>query len=405
MRNKEVCLILGAGAGAVFNISTGDSFARHVLRIKGENDLVETVIRNHYKSKLESYSCAKELWYPKYQTSHIGIDSLLKCAIMKSLQKKNKEFDTKIMHENYVKLHAKKVRSAKKKKDLIYSNPNYMGILDESFHTLISPKTLGPHKFWRVLATYTAAYLTICMDVLKKEEPPKKDDYNRLLQDPCVTYKEIENKISLDFCEVDSYYKVLRDYSHKLNAAVITTNYTPICEIVLNGKTVKPTNQVDSDNTVKIAYIHGRLNWFECPYTLQVYDTECEDDREAFEKYLLFPYIFIQSGVKPIVERKQLEEYCKALQLLDDASEVAIIGYSLNVDDNHLNSLLHSYAMRNGSCRRITYFAFEDFNMDKQAICEKLRIPQEKTANLNIIHINKDKSTKEFDSYLASLSK
>jgi hypothetical protein len=159
---------------------------------------------------------------------------------------------------------------------------------------------------------------------------------------------------------------------------------TPVCEktLVHAQKQLKQ----DSFNQNKIAYVHGRLNWFECPYTLQVYDSQDEADQNAFNNYLLFPYIFIQSGIKPVVERKQLNEYRKALKYFDDADELVILGYNLNVDDNHQNSLLHSFVLRDG--KKVTYFNYENTGFIKKNLKEKLRICEGENVKVEIININ-----------------
>ena len=54
---------------------------------------------------------------------------------------------------------------------------------------------------------------------------------------------------------------------------------------------------------------------------------------------LLFPYIFIQSGIKPIVEEIIINEYSKAISYLKEVDKIIIVGFRLNYDDNHINSL------------------------------------------------------------------
>jgi len=154
----------------------------------------------------------------------------------------------------------------------------------------------------------------------------------------------------------------------------------------------------DNFNHNHIVYVHGRLNWFECPYTLQVYDSQDEADQNAFNNYLLFPYIFIQSGIKPVVERKQLNEYRKALKFFDEADELVILGYNLNVDGNHLNSLFHSFVLRDG--KKVTYFNYNNEDFIEQYLKQRLRVYESEKVNVEIININGQNGLEVFEDFV-----
>ena len=127
----------------------------------------------------------------------------------------------------------------------------------------------------------------------------------------------------------------------------------------------------------KIAYIHGRLNWFESPYNLQVYDVS----REQLPNELCFPYLFIQSGIKPIVDAVQINEYAKMLQLLRDSEQLVIVGYRLNSDDNHINGIIKTYLNQ----KEVVYLDF-DKGTTENDILKRLRLDTNK--NLKYIKID-----------------
>lgn len=58
--------------------------------------------------------------------------------------------------------------SEEQKQKLINNHTSYMGLIDEHFHTLIYPKSLGVQKFWNVVCCYTRAYLYLTKQMLDK---------------------------------------------------------------------------------------------------------------------------------------------------------------------------------------------------------------------------------------------
>ncbi len=392
MTKEKICFLFGAGTEISYNISKSEEFAKSVLRLHDESKVLDEVIRDYYTDRL---NFCKDQWYPDFRNEKFPIDKLLKNSIKKQWMFENREIENKKIYEEAVEEEAWRFQSEEEKHKQVSNYPSYMGILDENFHTIVSPKALGPCKFWRVIITYTTAYLLICMDILGIK-PDEKEKMSALLSKPEETYRRIESTIDESMLNKNSYYKILGDYGQKLSYNIITTNYTPICEKVLLS-IQKKTKQC-TFNQVHIAYIHGKLNWFECPYTLQVYDSQDDADQEAFNNYLFFPYLFIQSGIKPVVERKQLNEYRKALKFFDEADERVILGYNLNVDDNHLNSLLHSFVLRD--VKKVTYFNYENTGFIEKNLKEKLRICEGESVNVEIININGQNGSEVFEDFV-----
>ena len=140
------------------------------------------------------------------------------------------------------------------------------------------------------------------------------------------------------------------------------------------------------------AYIHGKINLFESPYENKIYDIT--DERFEYPKDIIFPYLFIQSGIKPVIDQYQLNEYSKMLQMLDEAQTLIIVGYRLNPDDNHINSLIRSFITDNRKNNKVIFF---DFNGEKKnTLTEELRL-SEHPKNLEVIEINKYNSLSEFE--------
>lgn len=212
------------------------------------------------------------------------------------------------------------------------------GVLDEYFHTIINPKKYSTINFSKIFNFYWACYFTILEDVLKffskKEfdkylENGEKINYSEVLKDIDDLTKQLYKIDISKALPPDSYYalikKKLNCYAKKLNCCgVITTNYFKFCEAV-------------SGNVV---YLNGQLKYFEYPEILEVTDLTADN---AKNEYLMFPFIFSQSLVKPIVNFRQIEAFHKFNDILSDADILVVLGFNINEDDNHINAFLHDF--------------------------------------------------------------
>ena len=216
------------------------------------------------------------------------------------------------------------------------------GIMDEYFHTIISPRKYGTGKFSKVFNYYWKSYFVILKYVLQALNELNNNKFNKYFKNGELDYEYILNHLKELTCELydgdlviheeGTYYdwisRYLKHYENEIECCgVITTNYYRFCEDI-------------SPNTI---YLNGQLKYFECPENLDFIDLTTQDIEEG---RLFFPFIFGQSLVKPIVGSTQTEEFHKLHELLlgDESVDVlVIIGYNINEDDNHINSFLHEY--------------------------------------------------------------
>lgn len=395
----SAAFLFGAGAEAEFNLCTGEDFAKRVIGIEKseEQKIINKSIKDYYSSILKKCRESKEhpKWYPeKCYPKNFNIDILLKNSIKRKRLMENKFPESIELFTKEIKKDVKSITSLPDKEKAIYSSPNYMGILDENFHTIISPRALGPQKFWAVIFAITRAYVTICNGIL--DQDIHEDIINQLISNPNETYSKIIEMIrDNEKFKIDSYYKTIKSLLTNKNEKIdiISTNYTPIAEIILN------------DTINKQTYIHGHIKLFESPYYLQVTDISENYNADKFSQEINFPYLFLQSGVKPIVERKQLNAYSTMLSILDNNETLFVLGYNFNGDDNHINSLLHDYLhiKKENQNQRKNQLIFFDYCNDKSydekkkliEIQDKLRIPEnnrhsDNKVKIEVIHINKD---------------
>ena len=85
---------------------------------------------------------------------------------------------------------------------------------------------------------------------------------------------------------------------------------------------------------------------------------------------LLFPFIFGQSLVKPIVNTIQTEEFHRLNELLNDTDMLVIMGFNINEDDNHINAFLHDYVKKGKKLIIISKNKYSD--LEKRLKCSFL---------------------------------
>ncbi len=253
------------------------------------------------------------------------------------------------------------------------------GFFEKHFHTIIDPKKYGRYNFMKIFNYYWIAYFSIVNGIIELLRP-YANEFNESQQlflhtDDIIRYQEIlaniteftkflyskEVKNIIRTISQDSYYSWLKtrlaDDKNFKCSGVLTANYFNYVEIV-------------DDN---VAYLNGALKLFEFPELIDVIDLSLKDysienDEERKDK-LFFPFIFGQSMLKPIVSRQQIEAFNQAITILDDTDYLVILGYNLNEDDNHINSLLRDFLKRD-QCKIIL---MGDFNEEEVKTKLKLR--------------------------------
>lgn len=59
-------------------------------------------------------------------------------------------------------------------------------------------------------------------------------------------------------------------------------------------------------------------------------------------KQIVVPFIFTQSGVKPLTSITMSQRYVELYEKFKECDSIAIIGYGFNGDDGHINGMFRS---------------------------------------------------------------
>ncbi len=279
---KTKTILFGVGAESDF-FACGSNFINKVLGIecKGWDKNKITDINNSIATYIKDKIKYNQIFYPNFvkESNTFDIDSLYEICLRNYYLNRGKSKD-KI--DKIIKNDKNKNKSSKKK--FIREHPSYLGLLDSYFYTIIQPKSFGQKNFLRVIMCYYRAYLAL-VDAFLKEN---KFDTQYILNHPTEIYKLIEDKcINIIKNDKNCYFSILNK-NHDLN--YVTTNYTPFGKVLSND----------------CCYLHGKFNLFESAYSRNIIDV---NSKELPSDDLYFPYIFIQSGIKPIKERNEIIEY------------------------------------------------------------------------------------------------
>lgn len=252
------------------------------------------------------------------------------------------------------------------------------GVIEKYFHTIINPKNYGPVKYWKLINHYWQSYFAVtiplCEYLISHDNKILERFQFEYIKKPEIKKSEINYTIFLDNLREISkilwsdnaleYFKA--DVGHYYNQSalrnavgIITTNYTPIINII---------------DPNKVAYTNGSLNLFEYPFELMIHNFS--EDTTTPDHNMYFPFILGTSSIKPVIDAVQIQQINKMHEILEKSDTLIIIGYAINVDDNHLNSFIRSFLMNNAEKNPnvVIYCSYCPENKEFDKIKEKKEI-------------------------------
>lgn len=425
----KIAFLFGAGAEYAYGIGTGESF-------------IKKIIKSPYKkecSKLYGQEKEKEKW--NYPLIHSNSRKIYYQTIASFEEEARKALNQDVVIDNIIEIYnnsplekdGKKEKSDECKKridglkkavdvyckewyDLILSEENLNGekkniqdfflknmlffdTLDEKFNDLRNTVLHTNGK--KVINTYTTIFILMIKSLYEVDDNFEWSFENifELLNNPYNKIKELSIE--------KSYYEVLA--SSGIEYSVTTTNYTDIVEnVILKYK-----------ESFHVNYLHGRLNWFEDYKKLRIYDVHNDNERQLAiqNKQNIFPFILIPSGVKPMICKKEIEEFHSFINDLYESQLLCVVGYRFNPEDNHINSIISEWLGDNESNKMIY------FNYNKSVDFEKISWVVENKYNYKSfnhneiedaiqcsekiidINIDKDNDTATFYEFISMLKK
>ena len=164
--------------------------------------------------------------------------------------------------------------------------------------------------------------------------------------------------------DLDKNYISFSEYIKKKNVSIITTNWDTICEQIIAKSTQKadlcfPYYTRHSKNHIKIAKVHGSINWFSClncghvevkktkeeiNFLLQKegeFCKKCKCKQKGTHQFV--PEIITPTMVKSFTHSVYSSIWQNAIDILQKAHKIVFIGYSLPLADFELRQILTKY--------------------------------------------------------------
>lgn len=414
MAEKNISFLFGAGAEAKsFGLPSGTEFLEETLYKNKSGDEFRNALKASFKDKYFGFYT-----YSKYRINTDIYKFMLEKIIRKNCvdrQMSIKDTDEllKKSREQNVLDEFKEILKSDKSyediknqflKDILKDYKNDMkslsdvgsaGLLDSYFYTIINPPKYSKVNFSRIFNYYWGCYFAIVEHILKTlcKKNILDNQIDEFYKDGKLLYKEIITK-------TNTFTKTLYSYKPKILSSYSASYYARIKDF-LNGHSdefelqgIATTNyflfpEILSDSAEKTAYLNGKLSLFEYPELLEVRDFS--DGTLTFNefdtKHIFFPFIFGQSYLKPVVDKKQTDEFHKFGKILDASNILVILGYNINEDDNHVNSFLHNYLTKPE--KRLVFVTDKD---DKKDVCRKLKA-ENLSGKIEIIKVDYENQT------------
>lgn len=151
------------------------------------------------------------------------------------------------------------------------------------------------------------------------------------------------------FCKINVFLNTTRRYiqsiADKFGETISASHgfYHDIAEIkktheILSVGTTNYNTFIESVSGENIYYLNGSVNDFYDPYLNSI-----QSMAEAIEsEHFTVPFLFTQSGIKPLTSIKMSERYVDLYNNLKDSDSIATVGYGFNSDDGHINGMFRS---------------------------------------------------------------
>ncbi|CAI3245401.1 hypothetical protein [Clostridium neonatale] len=182
----------------------------------------------------------------------------------------------------------------------------------------------------------------------------------------------VESKSKID--GGNGYYHDILQLKKNCNISSIgTTNYNTFIEEVIG---------------TKVAYLNGCVDDYYDPYLNKIISLA----DNANKKHIIVPFLFTQSGIKPLTSVKMSERYVELFNRFKEADIIVVCGFGFNADDGHINGMFRELIQDYNKQITIIHLAengtYKEKNV-KNYYRDQLRL--DSIDNINIIPVNRER--------------
>lgn len=176
------------------------------------------------------------------------------------------------------------------------------------------------------------------------------------------------------------FYHDLINMQNDYNLGSIgTTNYNNfISEVLVSNKL----------SDINIYHLNGNVRDYYDPYKNRIISNP---DEVNFTEQLVVPFIFTQSGVKPLTSITMSQRYVNLYEDFKKCDDIVIIGYGFNGDDGHINGMFRSLIEEENKNIHIFHYSNgnEDIQNLKRSYKNTLRLDSNKNLHIHLIDENR----------------
>lgn len=180
----------------------------------------------------------------------------------------------------------------------------------------------------------------------------------------------------------DGYYGDLKLFSQSVEInALGTSNYTNILRNTVDKKILERCG---------IKYLNGSVDYFYNPYKNSVEEIHTGDTHLS-DGQIVVPFIFTQSGLKPLTSIKMSKEYVSLYELYAQLDAIICIGFGFNSDDAHINGIFRQLVDEE---KKHLFYVTNNHNtrIIKQKLQKNIRLSSESMKDrIHIISVDSDR--------------
>jgi hypothetical protein len=215
------------------------------------------------------------------------------------------------------------------------------------------------------------------------------------------------------FCKINIFLNTARRYissiAEKYRDNIINGNgYYHDLSILTGKHEISAIGTTNYNNFIgeisdfqDIYYLNGSVDDYYDPYLNKIVTA----NQAADEQHFTVPFLFTQSGIKPLTSIKMSERYVDLYNHLRESDKVVVIGYAFNVDDGHINGLFRS-CIEEENKELVIFHYVDDFSASsdlklKEYYQEKLRLKDHSL--ISVIKVNHKRETQNGDIWYSQL--
>lgn len=233
---------------------------------------------------------------------------------------------------------------------------DYQSLIDSHFRYLYNPKSQWA-KFTKI-----AVFLYTVQRYIKDQT---KIDDEKLKNGPGFYHDLI--KIQNDF---DLH-------------AIGTTNYNNFVADIFEKNAVENVN---------IYHLNGSVKDYYDPYKNRIIS---DLDNINSKEQIVVPFIFTQSGVKPLTSITMSQRYVELYEKFKECDSIAIIGYGFNGDDGHINGMFRSLIEEENKDIHIFHYSNESLKPSAIQRMYKNKLRIDSTQHLYVHIIDNERLVKQ----------